>query len=315
EVRNESLQIFCDLIGVYSDGRIQVEFFPDALLGSHTEHFRGVQLGDIEFMAAAPYVDICPGGLINWIPWTVSSFWESEIANKAPDGIIFQLMQDAWNDVGCQLLWNSPNGGYGLGNTVRPLVVPDDLRDLTMRVSGSLGFVRTLENMGKGTGMTVTTLPWADVYGALERGVIDGSWNLWSTVVDSRHFEQLNYYTDLNFGWDTNNIIMHKPLWDQLPPELQDAVTRAARVAETYNYWAIQVANLQYPEFLVEAGLEIYYPTSAERDLWREAAQMPAVWAELITPYLDERYPGQDMTSVMLDELERIRTELRALGK
>jgi TRAP-type C4-dicarboxylate transport system substrate-binding protein len=286
---------------------MEVEFYPDGLLGSHDEIFRAVQEGSVEMGVYAPYVDLVPGGMLNWMNWTVSSFDEAGIAYVAPDGIIYQVMDEAWKEVGFKLFWSSYFGPYGLANKVRPLVKPDDMKDLKMRVSASLGFVMTMENMGQGTGLTLQTIPWADLYNALERGVVDMCWSLWPSLVEERHMEVVNYYTDLGFGWDAANVCMNRDLWDSLPGDLQEAIWRAAAMAELRDAEAHRRVNLAYKKQIMDAGVEIYYPTAAEKAVWREKANMPAIWDELATPWLDEHYPGQNMTQKILDELDQIR--------
>jgi C4-dicarboxylate-binding protein DctP len=308
------MQLFTDLIEHYSDGRIQIEFYPDGLLGSHDEIFHAVQEGSVEMGDFAPYVNLVPGGMLNWMPWTVSSYDEAAIAYAPPDGILYQVMDEAWKEVGFKLLWSSYFGPYGLGNNVRPLRVPEDMKDLKMRVSASLGFVRTMENMGKGTGLTLQTIPWADLYNALERGVVDMCWSLWPSLVEERHFEVLKYYTDLRFGWDAVNVVINRDLWDSLPGDLQEVIKRAAKMAEQRDAEAHRRVNVQYKIQLVDAGLQIYYPTPKERALWREKANMPAIWDELCKPWLEEHYPGQNMQQKILDELARIREMVEAAG-
>lgn len=309
ELRNESCQLFCDLIGVYSDGRIEVEFYPDGLLGTHDEHFRAIQEGSLEFSNFAPYVNLVPGGMLNWMPWTVGSYDEAAAAYD-PDGLLFKVMTDAWADVGGKLLFYTPMGPYGIGNKVRPLKTPEDFKNLKFRVSGSLGFVRTIENMSAGTGLTCETIPWADLYNALERGVVDACWSLWGSLIEERHYEVLNYYTDLGFGWDANNVAMNKDLWDSLPADLQDAVWAAGRIAEERDYEVHRRAEMNFKKAAADGGLEIYYPTPAERDVFRQKANMPAVWAELCDPWLEEHYPGQNTSQKLQDELARIAAEV-----
>jgi len=273
-----------------------------------------VQEGSVEGGIYAPYVDLVPGGMLNWMNWTVSNYNEAAIAYDAPDGILYQVMDEAWKEVGFKLLWSSHFGPYGLGNKVRPLVTPDDMKDIKMRVSASLGFVMTMENMGEGTGLTLQTIPWADLYNALERGVVDMCWSLWPSLIEERHFEVLTYYTDLGFGWDAANFAMNRDLWDSLPPDLQEVINRASANAEMRDFEFYRRANIAFKKTLVESGLEIYYPTAAEKAVWREKANMPEIWDELATPWLDEHYPGQNMTQQILDELARISSEVAAAG-
>lgn len=310
KVRNDSLALYCDLINVYSDGRIKVELYPDGLLGSHSEIFHAVQEGSVEMGMFAPYVDIVPGGMMNWMPWSVGSFDEAAILYTPPDGIEYQVMEEAWNEVGGHLLWSSPMGLYGLGSNVRPLKTPDDLKGQKMRVSASLASVMAFENMGEGTGLTLETIPWADLYNALERGVVDMCWSLWGSLVEERHFEVLKYYTAMDWAWDCANTAMNKELWDSLPADLQDAIFRAGKMAEERDFEAQGRQTAVYKKIVAEAGVEIYYPTEEERDLWRQKANMPAIWDELCKPWLDQHYPGQDMTKRVQDEIARVRAEV-----
>ncbi len=188
------------------------------------------------------------------------------------------------------------------------------MKDNKMRVSASLGSVMAFENMGKGTGLTLETIPWADLYGALERGVVDQSWSIWPSLIEERHAEVLKYYTALDWAWDATNIVMNRDLWDSLPPDLQEVIKRASLNAEMRDFEYYRRANIQFKKQVVDLGVEIYHPTPAERAVWREKANMPAVWDELCKPWLDKHYPGQNMQQQILDELDRIRIEVEAAG-
>ncbi len=308
EERNESLQLFADLIGTYSDGDISVKFSPSGLLGTHDELFHGVQEGSLEIAIVAPYTNFVPGGMLNWMPWTVSNYDEAAIAYKAPDGILYKVMDEAYREVGLKLLWSAPGGAFGLGNNVRPLKHPEDLKDLKLRVSSAVGFVSALQNMGTNTGMTLQTVPWADLYNALERHVVDGTWSLWSSLVEERHSEVLHYYTDLGFGWDSANVVMNRDLWDSLSEDQQTAIWKAAATAEQRDYEAHRRADKQFQVKLKESGMDIYMPTANERSQWRNKANMPAIWHDLADPWLEKHYPGQNMGQTIRDDLAKIRT-------
>ena len=133
---------------------------------------------------------------------------------------------------------------------------------------------------------------------------------MWSTLVDYRHREVLKYYTPLNFYWDCNNVVINKELWDGLPADLQEAIMRAGRIAEERDYEAHRRNELEYIKmFMADPNLEVYFPTPEERALFSEKGRTPEIWEELATPYLDERYPGQNMTQQMLDELAEIKKQ------
>jgi C4-dicarboxylate-binding protein DctP len=306
ELQNETMALFCDLVKLYSNGRMEIELYPNGALGSHDEIFHAVQEGTVEMGIFAPYVNLVPGGMLNWMPWTIESYDQSAVAFNSPDGILFRVMSKAWEEVGCHFLFVGLEGSYGLGNNERPLKTPDDFKNLKMRVSSSLGFVKALQNMGAGTGMTVATIPWADLYNALERGVVDGCWSIWSSMVEERHFEVLKYYTGLDWSWGANSIVVNKEKWDKLPSDIQEAMVKAGKVAELHEYEVHRRADADFKKIIVDGGVEIYYPTPEERELFREKANMSAIWEELCKPWLEKHYPGENMTQKVLDELEKI---------
>lgn len=310
--RNESLEMFTHLVYGYSGGRIKVDYMGYGVLGSNSEIFNAVQAGNLEMSCHAPYVDLVPGGMMNWMPWTVSNYRQAAVAYEPEKGIIFKVMDDAWAEVGFKQLFNTPQGAYGIANNIRPLKTPADFDGWKFRVSGSLGFVRTMENMSKGYAFQMETLPWADLYTALETGVVDGYWTIWNSLAQERHFEVVKYYTVLNFGWDTNNAVMNLNLWNSLPADLQEAIKKASKHADSEAYESQQRAILESIDFVIANGLEVYWPTEEERAVFREAANMPVIWEELCDPWLDAKYPGQNMSKQIQDELDRIIAETPA---
>jgi len=300
---SSSYELFCDLVEVYSDGRIEIEYFPNALLGPLAESSKAIQMGEIECGISYPYADLTPGGIVTMIPFSVLDYDEMAIACGAPDGILYKVASKAWEEVGFHLMFLPPQGFLGLGNNIRPFITPADLKNLKMRVSGSVQAVEMLKNMGKGTGMTVETLPWSDVYNALERGVMDGIWTNYASLVMERHFEVLKYFTDLRFIHDVSAAVINKEVWDKLPDDLKNAIEKAAKMSEERAYGMVRSSDFKFKSMVIDAGLEIYTPTDEEKSLWVEKSNVPEIWEKLVKPWLDKAFPGQNM-------LEKIQTEL-----
>jgi len=312
-LQNKGYELFCEKVKEYSNGRIEIKFFPDGLLGTHDESFHAVQMGSEALGVFAPYVNLVPGGMLNWMPWTIENWEECKVAFMPPDGILYKVMQKAWNEVGMHQLFVVSQGAYGLANNARPLRSPDDLKNLKMRVSASLASVKMLGNMGKGTGMTMETIPWAELYNALSRGVVDGCWSMWPSLVEERHYEVLKHYSDVNFLWDVNNVVINKTIWDKLPDDLKDAVNKAARDAEAFLYDMQEKAEAEYIKKLSEVGgFEITKLTPEEREVFRARSNMPEIWDELCKPWLDKHYPGENMTEKVQEELLKIHKEILA---
>ena len=308
---NKFYTIFCDRVKEYTNGQIEIELFIDGLLANHDETFHGVQDGSITIGVISPYVNLVPGGMLNWMPWATSNWDEAAIAYDTKDGILHQVMEKAYNEVGMHVLFHMASGSYGLGNTKRALRTPADFKDLTFRVSNSLASVRMLENIGKGTGMTLQTLPWSEIYNGLSRGVVDGCWSLWPSLLDERIFEVLKHYSDVDFSWDNQNIVINKAIWDKQPQEIKDAISRAAAEAQSLGMEGTKASLDQYIKKLVaEPSITVTFLTPEERAILEKASDMPAIWKEIAEPWLEKAYPGQNMSQKIRDELAGIRQEV-----
>jgi TRAP-type C4-dicarboxylate transport system substrate-binding protein len=313
-VADKGYQFFCDKVKEYTNGDIEIKLYSNGLLGTHDESLHGVRDGSIEIATLSPYVNLVPGGMMNWMPWTVSTFDEARVAYAYPDGVLFKVMEVAWQEVGVQMLFSCSQGAYGLANNVRPLRTPDDLKNLKMRVSSSMASVMCLGNMGSGTGMTMETIPWAEIYNALSRKVVDGCWDMWPSLVDERHVEVLKYYTHGLLNWDANNVVINKKLWDSLDPKYKEAIFKAGAEAEQYLNDLYEAEEKKYIEKLEKdyPNFEITWLTPEETAVWREKANMPAIWKELCDPWLEKHWPGQNMGEKIQADLAAIRDKVAA---
>lgn len=301
---------FINKVHEYTNGQINIKYFPDGQLGSNPlELFQSVADGSIDLTFAAPYVNLVPGGINMWIPWTVGSWEEYRLAFEPEKGISWKMLHDIYEEVGMVPLFSIAYGSNGIGNKVRPIKSPEDFKNLKFRVSSSLGYIQCLRNMSAGMGTTFETLPYSEIYNALSKGVVDAIWTLWPQFVEDRHLEVIKYVTDLRFAWDVNNVIINKNVWDSLPKNLQEAVMKAANEVQTKASFTQETDEEGFKKKIREAGVEITELTEEERAIFRERANMPAIWNELCKPWLDKKYPGENMTEKLQAEFERIRLE------
>ena len=311
-VGNRVIKKFAEDVKRETKGRIEIKVYYDGLMGNHDETFHGVQEGYITIGIFSPYVKLIPGGILNWMPWTISSWEAAAMAFDPQTGPLFKVLETAYNEVGMHTLFHVAQGPYGLGTTVRPLRKNQDFKNLKMRVSGSTGLVRALQGMGKGTGMTVVTLPWSDLYTALSRGVVDGNWTMWPSLVDERHYEALKYYSDVNFAWDNQNVAINKKTWDKLPNDLKDIVSRVAAEAQAYSDTLHREVEAQYIAKVEASDCKVIWLTNEERAALREASNVPDIWKELCEPWLEKKFPGQNMSEELQKQLADIEKTVSA---
>ena len=112
--------------------------------------------------------------------------------------------------------------------TQKPVRTPADLKGQKIRVMASPVMVKTMEALGA-TGVPVA---WAELYTALQTGVVDGAENNHPSVVTKKFYEVSKYYTLDEHMRIPDLIVMSMKLWNQLNADQQKAaVLRGRRAA------------------------------------------------------------------------------------
>jgi len=83
---------------------------------------------------------------------------------------------------------------------------------------------------------TPITVPWAEVYMAAQRGVIDGATGSLGTVYDSKWYEVFKYITVTEFVMSIDGINVNLDAWKELPADYQKIVLETAKKWQ-YKYW------------------------------------------------------------------------------
>jgi TRAP-type C4-dicarboxylate transport system substrate-binding protein len=92
---------------------------------------------------------------------------------------------------------------------------PNDIKGLKVAATG---WYITLANV---LGAIPVALPGPERYMALERGVIDGSWDLYAGMFAMKIIEVTNNYLEADFGDSSGIAIMNKNKFNSLPPDIQ----------------------------------------------------------------------------------------------
>jgi len=128
--------VFADEIAKRTEGRYQIEQYPNSALGGEVEMLKAVQLGtvDLAFITGAPLPNFLPDiGIFN-IPFL---FRDVSHAHAVLDGPIGQSYLSHFRDKDLVALAWGENGMRHLTNSKRPVRLPEDLEGLKLRVPQS----------------------------------------------------------------------------------------------------------------------------------------------------------------------------------
>jgi len=114
----------------------------------------------------------------------------------------------------------------------------DSLKGCKLRI-----YSKDTANWAKVLNATPVTVPWAEVYTAAQRGVIDGATGCLGTVYDSKWYEVFKNITVTEFVMSIDGINVNLDAWKELPPEYQKIVTDTAKKWQSKYWYRREMAN------------------------------------------------------------------------
>ncbi len=213
-----------DLLKEWTHGRITVQVYPLAQLGSEKETIEQTQLGaiDINRVNINPLTQIEPILKVFSLPYI---FTDADHMHRVVDGEIGRELMGKLEESGLIGLGYYDSGQRSFYNSVRPIRSIKDLEGLKIRVQKA----EIMHDMVEAVGAEPIRLPFEEVYTGLQTGVIHGAENNYPSWITKGHYEVAKYYT-MNAHVRTPEIILFsKKTWDRLSEKDRDLIRRAAR--------------------------------------------------------------------------------------
>ncbi len=257
-----------------SSGRIVVELYPYGRLGDANENIQQIFSGTLQGAtpadgAVAPfYKDI----QVFSIPYAFGSALE---AYNLWDGPVGKALFDNMAKVsGLRVLAIYDNGGFrSFSNNKKPIKTAADMKGLKIRTMT----IPVHMEMVKALGASPTPIAWLELYNALQTGVVDGQENSAATILGGSLQEVQKYYTLDEHFLGSAMIVTSEKWLKSLPPDLQTAIIQAGKIAEYAARGTSRANDSLALEALQKAGVQIYYPTSAEIATFKAASQQPVI--------------------------------------
>ncbi len=243
---------FASLVEERTDGRITIEVFHSAQLGEERAVIEQVQFGAIDLtrVSISPLAAFSPGLDALQMPYLYNS---TDHMWRVLKGEIGDEMLASVEDAGFVGLAWYESGARSFYNSVRPIETVADLEGLKIRVQESQLMVGLVEALGA----VATPMPFGEVYGALQTGVIDGAENNWPSYYSTSHYEVAGYYTLDRHTQVPEILVASKIAMDRLSAADQEIIRQAAKDSIDYQReaWAEFVAESE--EAIRAAGNQI----------------------------------------------------------
>jgi len=248
-----------------SNGKVKLEIYPSEQLGSEREMIEQVQMGSLDMVktSTSPLESFVPIMGVFGVPYI---FRDSEHQWKVLDGPIGQKLMSAGESVGLKGLCYYDAGARSFYTTKNPILKPEDLEGMKIRVQES----KTAIAMVAALGASPTPIAWGELYTSLQQGVVDGAENNPPSFYRSRHYEVCKYYSLDEHTMVPDIILISMATWKKLPKDAQQMVTEAANESAQYQRKLWKEMTEQALKEVAAAGVKIYYP---DKQPFREKVQ------------------------------------------
>ncbi len=273
---------FADLVKEKSSGSVTISVFPnDELAGGNAS--RGIEMiasGGVDLAAYAT----CTMAVIDeklpvaTIPWSFADYTEARTTIDETGGAYYAERLAA---KGMTFLGSFHNGFRQISNSKREIHVPEDLKNLKIRVPGSvvyMGFFNAL-------GADPTSMNWSEVFTAIQQGTIDGQENGVSITSSSKMYEVQDYLTMWNYSYENDLFIANTTTWESLNENTRELLTECVKEACTWGRDTLEAEEQETLDMFTEKGMTITNLTEEERAAFAEAI---ADWKQEMFEYFGE---------------------------
>lgn len=252
-------------------GQFEFVVYPDAQLGKPDAIMNNIRLGALEMaVLSSTVIRLDKKFGIFDLPWLFASREHVKRAMMSPLGD--EILAEVEEKGGLTALAIYETGFRQLMNSVRPVVEPEDLRGLKIRISGGKIRQQVFEAMGANPVPVV----WNELYTAAQTGVVDGAEAAIFYLNDAKLHEMMPYLTFTNHVYSPAFLVASNAFFGSLTPEQQQAFREAA----------LEVREGAY-EFAAESDREIIDRMISETDLKTNEIDFPA-FAEQVKPVYQE---------------------------
>ncbi len=268
---------FKRLVEERSGQTCKVELFHSGSFGNEVQILNLLQTGTIHIAVATT------GSFDNFDPMVrvinfPFLFKDHAQAYEILDGPIGQQILKSLESSGFKGLCFSENGFRHLTNNVRPVIHPDDLKGLKIRVMVS----EIHKAVWKGLGAIPVPLPWP-IDKELKQGVVDGEENPLSIIEVYKFYESQKYLSLTKHVYSPHIDVACLSWFNQLSGEEQNMITTAMKDAATYQRKLSREQNAERLVFLKEKGMQI--TMAVDVDAFRKKAAAK----EVIEQYSDPK--------------------------
>jgi tripartite ATP-independent transporter DctP family solute receptor len=266
-----------------TNGRVDIQVFPNSQLGSDTDTLSQVRSGGVEFFTLSGLIlsTLVPAASINGIGF---AFADYATVWKTMDGDLGAYVRKEIakaNLVAMDKIWD--NGFRQTTSSTKPINGPGDFKDFKIRVPVSPLWT----SMFKAFEAAPTSINFNEVYSALQTKVVEGQENPLALISTAKLYEVQKYCSLTNHMWDGFWFLANRRAWERLPEDLRTVVAKNINEAAVKERADTEKLNATVREDLAAKGLIFNQP---QTDAFRDKLRSAGFYAEWKGKYGDEAW-------------------------
>jgi C4-dicarboxylate-binding protein DctP len=261
---------FAAKVNAEMDGTMCVEVYPNSTLYGDSKELEALLTGNVQFLAPSlsKFGSYTKKLYLFDLPFIFKDMDATIRFTQSKEG---KELLNSMADIGFVGLgyWMS---GMKYFSANKPLMVPSDAAGLKFRVQTSDVAKAMIEAMGA----SPQPMAFAEVYGALQTGVVDGQENTWSNIYTKKFFEVQDSTTETNHQALAYLFMTSTDFLDSLKPEVKEKLLAIADEVTQEANQNVKAAEAKNRQNVIDSGGKINELTPEQRQEWVDA--MKPVW-------------------------------------
>jgi TRAP-type transport system periplasmic protein len=266
-----------------TNGRVDIQIFPNNQLGADTDVLSQLRSGGVEFftMSGLILATLVPAASINGMGF---AFPDYPTVWKAMDGDLGAYVRGQIakaNLVAMEKIWD--NGFRQTTSSTRPITGPEDYKGFKIRVPVSPLWT----SMFKAFDAAPASINFNEVYSALQTKIVEGQENPLALISTAKLYEVQKYCSLTNHMWDGYWFLANRRAWEALPNDVRAIVARNINAAAVNARVDTEKLNATVRQELTAKGLTFNQPDVAP---FREKLRSAGFYSEWKGKYGEEAW-------------------------
>jgi tripartite ATP-independent transporter DctP family solute receptor len=266
-----------------TNGRFDLQVFPNNQLGSDTDVLSQIRSGGVEFFPLSGLIlsTLVPAASINGIGF---AFPDYDTVWKAMDGGLGAYVRGEIKKAGLEVMekiWD--NGFRQTTSSTKPINGPEDYKGFKIRVPVSPLWT----SMFKAFDAAPASINFSEVYSALQTKIVEGQENPLAIISTAKLYEVQKYCSLTNHMWDGFWFLANRRAWEKLPQDVRTIVAKNINGAGMKAREDTEKLNANLQTELAAKGFVFNQP---DLKPFREKLRQAGFYAEWKAKYGDEAW-------------------------